>query len=123
MPPPDPAARATGSGPPRIRPYTVNGGRTRPRLALERTTLVKARRTAQHPPQGAAERSAAFGWCQTQTLTITEIASRLRLPVQSVKVLVADLIAEELLMTVAARQEDPKDPDVLEKVLAGLHAL
>lgn len=101
----------------------MNGGRTRPRLALARTTLVRARRTAQHPPQGSAERSATFGWCQTQTLTITEIAGRLRLPVQSVKVLVADLITEELLMTVAARQEDPKDPDVLERVLAGLQTL
>ncbi|MET7783565.1 DUF742 domain-containing protein [Streptomyces mirabilis] len=114
---------AAGGGPLRLRPYTVNDGRTRPRLDLERTTLVRACRTAAHPPQGAPERSDAFELCRTGTLTITEIAGRMRLPVQAVKVLVADLITEKFLMTIAARQANAKDPAILRRVLAGLEAL
>ena len=122
MPAPEHAPQLSGSGPPRLRPYTVNEGRTRPRLDLERTTLVKACRTAPHPPQGAPERSDAFALCRTK-LTITEIAGRMRLPVQAVKVLVADLITEKFLMEIPAQQADAKDPDTLRRVLAGLEAL
>ncbi len=123
MPASEHAPQLSDSGPPRLRPYTVNEGRTRPRLDLERTTLVKACRTATHPPQGAPERSDAFALCRTSKLTITEIAGRMRLPVQAAKVLVADLITERFLMAVPARQADAKDPAVLRRVLAGLEAL
>ncbi|MCX4578876.1 DUF742 domain-containing protein [Streptomyces sp. NBC_01571] len=123
MPTPEHAPHVSGGGPPRLRPYTVNEGRTLPRLDLERTTLVKACRTAPHPPQGAPERSDAFALCRRDKLTITEIAGRMRLPVQAVKVLVADLITEKFLMAIPAQQADAKDPDTLRRVLAGLEAL
>ncbi|WP_330457456.1 DUF742 domain-containing protein [Streptomyces sp. NBC_00820] len=114
---------AAGSGPPRLRPYSVTGGRTHPRVPLERTTVIKAPLMAVPPPPEALERSEAFAMCRAERLTITEIAWRLRLPVQAAKVVVGDLIHEQFLMTVAVDQPDAKAPEVLERVLAGLQAL
>jgi hypothetical protein len=107
-----------------VRPYTMTGGRTRPRNDIAIEAMCTA---VPYPPRDVTtltpEYKAIIGlsreWC-----SVAEISSLLRLPLGVTRVLIADMAHEGLLRV---HQTNPVDgqPDLglLERVLSGLHRL
>lgn len=80
-----------------VRPYLVAGGRTRPvRDGLQIQTLVRALPAAMYAPIRFEQRR-IVELCQAP-LSIAELASALQTPLGVVRVLIADLIAAELVV-------------------------
>lgn len=110
---------------PVVRPYTLTGGRTRP--SGEGFDLVAFVLTVESaPPRNPRlhpEHLAALEVCR-QPLSVAECASRLNLPLGVVRVLLGDLLEEQLIM-VREPSYQMKLPDeyMLEAVLNGLKAL
>jgi hypothetical protein len=106
---------------PRIRPYCLTGGRTASRLSLRVESLV---RTVTPAPDGLApEHEAAVHLCRGNGTPIAEIAARLGLPAQVVKVIVGDLIDRGVLDLPTPTVIDPHDPQLLEALLVHLERL
>lgn len=114
------------SGDPRslVRPYTVTGGRTRPRYDLAIEALVSA---APYPSRDITtltpEYKAIIELCRAWR-SVAEISALLRLPLGVARVLVADMAHEGLLRLHQSRPAD-EQPDLrlLERVLSGLRKL
>ncbi|WP_425453293.1 DUF742 domain-containing protein [Thermomonospora umbrina] len=123
--PGDPAGEAaTGDRRSLVRPYTVTGGRTRPRYDLAIEALVSA---APYPPRDVTtltpEYRAIIDLCRSWR-SVAEVSALLRLPLGVTRVLIADMAHEGLLRLHQARPADAQ-PDVrlLERVLSGLRKL
>ncbi len=109
----------------RVRPYVLTGGRVESDsdLALEAilasTDLGRARLGELH-----LEHEELVRLCQ-DSVSLTELAAHIGLPVQVVRVLAGDLIADGLLEVAAASvyNEDRPDLGLLERVLDGLQSL
>jgi hypothetical protein len=106
-----------------VRPFIVTGGRTRPvdeRLHME--TVVTASPAALSAPLGF-ERRHIVEICQ-RPLSVAEVAASLKVPRGVARVLVADLVAERLLvvherLTLA----DYPSRELLERIRDGVRAL
>ncbi|MCX5215766.1 DUF742 domain-containing protein [Kitasatospora sp. NBC_00240] len=108
------------SGP---RPYVVTGGRTHSTHDLDLASLVKASR-AGHGMTLESEHEHAFTLCLHGPVSVAELAARMRLPVQVVKVLLSDLLsAGAMVPAMPTVTVNPADPILLEALLAGLRAL
>lgn len=109
----------------RVRPYLLTGGRTRSEvdLPLEATLITTEEGTVQRPNL-ALERLSIVDTC-TEPVPVVELAARLNLPLQVVRVLVGDLIAEGLveLQITPTTTTDRPDLALLERVLDGLQNL
>ncbi len=109
----------------RVRPYLLTGGRTKAdiELALE-TTLETTDEGTQARPGLTLERLQIIDVCH-QPIPLVELAARLRLPLQVVRVLVGDLVTEGLLNANAGPRTTSERPDLalLERVLDGLQHL
>jgi hypothetical protein len=106
-----------------VRAYAVTLGRTRPAVPVEPESLVRA---AARPPYDAVspEALAAVRLCAGQALSVAELATLLRLPLQVTKVVVADLLGGGFLVhAMPDRSADGSDPTLLEAVLDGLRNL
>ncbi|HEX2312249.1 MAG TPA: DUF742 domain-containing protein [Thermomonospora sp.] len=121
----DPSAEAaTGDRRSLVRPYTVTGGRTRPRYDLAIEALVSA---APYPPRDVTtltpEYRAIIDLCRSWR-SVAEVSALLRLPLGVTRVLIADMAHEGLLRLHQSRPADAQ-PDVrlLERVLSGLRKL
>jgi hypothetical protein len=102
-----------------VRPYTLTGGRTRARHELNLVSMVRATRQA---PSGHLdpEHSQTLQLCQ-QTVSVAEVAAKLKQPLQVAKVLLSDLIDAGAVTTRApATTADPADRELLEALLDGL---
>jgi hypothetical protein len=110
--------------PPRVRPYAMTGGRTRPtHTDLEIETLVSTTSIGEQTPKLTVEQRAIAALCH-DILSIAEVSARLRLPLGVVRVLVADMADEHLIMVYRPAQAgDPPDLALLERVLYGLHTI
>jgi hypothetical protein len=110
---------------PLVRPYTMTGGRSRPMTSgLSLLTYVE---TLYAPDADLIhlqpEHRAILGMTRT-ALSIAEVAGRLDLPVGVVKVLVGDLIQENLASIFEADATiNPPDDGILQAVIDGLRAL
>jgi hypothetical protein len=119
--PDDPAAGDRRS---LVRPYTVTGGRTRPRYDLAIEALVSA---APYPPRDVTtltpEYRAIIDLCRSWR-SVAEVSALLRLPLGVTRVLIADMAHEGLLRLHQSRPADAQ-PDIrlLERVLSGLRKL
>lgn len=106
-----------------VRPFIVTGGRTRPvdeRLHME--TVVTASPAALSAPLGF-ERRHIVEICQ-RPLSVAEIAAGLRVPLGVARVLVADLVAERLLVIHARLTlADHPSRELLERIRDGVRAL
>ncbi|MCW2889967.1 MAG: hypothetical protein JWL58_6829 [Streptosporangiaceae bacterium] len=106
-----------------VRPFIVTGGRTRPtdeRLRVE--TLVTAVPSALSAPLGF-ERRHIVEICQ-RPLSVAEIASSLGVPIGVVRVVIADLIAERLLIVHDhLGVDDYPSRSLLERIREGVRAL
>jgi Protein of unknown function (DUF742) len=107
-----------------VRPYTVTGGRTKPRYQLQIEAMVTAAQyKARDPLTFSPEYQAILRFCRDWR-SVAEISAVLRLPLGVARILVADMAAEGL---VRVHQTDHKEgrPDLnlLERVLSGLRKL
>jgi Protein of unknown function (DUF742) len=121
------APAATGT-----RPYLLTGGRTEvddPTVAME-TIVVAARHAVRPAPERDAwravrsdEKEAILALCG-RPLSVAEVAAQLRIPLGVARVLVADLIADGLLVSsAAAGHELTQDVALIERLIAGVAAL
>jgi hypothetical protein len=103
-----------------VRPYTVSNGRTKPSVALDMLSMVRATGRALKADL-TPEHSLALDLSRAP-VTVAEIGAHLRLPVAVAKILLSDLIDQG---AVTARPPDPAadpaDRDILQRVLDGLH--
>lgn len=106
-----------------VRPFILTAGRARPldeRLRIE--TLLSATPAALTAPL-AFEHAHIVELCR-QPLSVAEIAAGLRLPVGVARVLIADLVAEHLLVIHAQVVPGVRPPrELLERIRAGVRAL
>jgi hypothetical protein len=107
------------------RPYSWTEGRTRPSVEL----AVEAR--VRTTPRGHAlpQRRASALWTVTQLCvqprSVAEIAAHLAVPLGVARVLVADLLAEDLVVveaTLGADADVDERRQLIERVLDGLRA-
>jgi uncharacterized protein DUF742 len=122
----DPGPSGPAAGDPRslVRPYTVTGGRTRPRYDLAIEALVSA---APYPPRDVStltpEYRAIIDICRSWR-SVAEVSALLRLPLGVARVLIADMAHEGLLRLHQSRPADAQpDLRLLERVLSGLRNL
>ncbi|GIJ24065.1 DUF742 domain-containing protein [Micromonospora lutea] len=110
---------------PVVRPYAVTGGRARPVTGtFDLISLVTATRADVAPEVGLGpEHLAIVGLCQ-RMLSVAEVAAHLDLPVGTVRVLLGDLVARNL---VQIREPNTTvglpDHSIFEAVINGLRAL
>ncbi|MGN9775813.1 DUF742 domain-containing protein [Micromonospora sp. H33] len=110
---------------PVVRPYAVTRGRARPVAGtFDLISLVSATRAAVTPEIGLGpEHVAIVGLCQ-RVQSVAEIAAHLDLPVGTVRVLLGDLMARELVQVREPRTTAGlPDNSVFEAVINGLRAL
>lgn len=109
---------------PLVRPYTITGGRTRPRGDdLTLITLVVTRDPRQTTARMRPEPAAILDLCRDQPLAVAEIAGRLDLPISVVKVLLGDLIEDALILTRAPVAVDAPDVRIIQRVIEGVRRL
>ncbi|MFF9061979.1 DUF742 domain-containing protein [Streptomyces sp. NPDC101213] len=102
-----------------VRPFTVSNGRTRPTVALDLLSQVRATGTTPFDYLGP-EHAQALHLCRTP-VPVAEVAAHLRLPAAVAKVLLADLLDCGALTTKPPEyHHHPTDRALLEAVLDGL---
>jgi Protein of unknown function (DUF742) len=119
---PHPGGQADPDAAQEVRPYVMTAGRTRvgPDVSLETLVVVT--------PAGRCAR-ASFEAAQVlrlcaQRQSVAEVSAHLRLPVGVVRVLVADLIAADLLTATAPPARHlADDVEFLERLILGVAAL
>lgn len=106
------------------RPYLATGGRTRARgtgVAME--TVVVTDRFASPPAALTGfERGRILDACR-RPRSVAEVAALLDLPLTVALVVVDDLVDEGLLVAARASTAQADDVGLLERLLAGVHAL
>ncbi|SCF46753.1 DUF742 domain-containing protein [Micromonospora mirobrigensis] len=110
---------------PVVRPYAVTRGRARPVTGtFDLISLVTATRADATPEAGLGpEHLAIVGLCQRMQ-SVAEVAAHLDLPVGTIRVLLGDLVARELVQVREPRATGGvPDDSVFEAVINGLRAL
>jgi hypothetical protein len=104
---------------PRVRPYAMTGGRTRP----THDDLVSTTSVREPTPKLTVEQRAIAALCH-DLLSIAEVSAQLHLPLGVIRVLVGDMADEHLVIVYRpAHPGDRPDLDLLERVLYGLHTI
>jgi hypothetical protein len=107
------------------RPYTVTGGRTRLRGQGQFDLVDTVTRTANRvdSTDQSPERSRILELCQVP-VTVAELSSAVGLPLGVVRVVLDDLLHENLVeVTASAPRGQVTDLGLLQKVLSGLRSL
>jgi hypothetical protein len=105
------------------RPYTVTGGRTRPRGERQFDLIDIVVVTGAEPGEAFSagpEHGHILSLCQRPTL-VAELTAAVGLPLGLVRVLLADLLYEDLISV--SRQAQRTDRRLLQRVLDSLKAL
>lgn len=121
--PAPPAAPGASEEAPAVRPFMLTEGR----VAADASLPVEAQIVATREGLGALgalafERRAIVEACGTP-LSLAEVAVRLRLHLNVVRVLAGDLRANRLLAVHVPRADTSSDIDVLRRVIDGLRAI
>ncbi|MCX4815235.1 DUF742 domain-containing protein [Streptomyces sp. NBC_01239] len=106
-----------------VRPYTVTGGRTRSDHAdVELIALI----TTVRPPTRAQRlqpvQHALLGLCR-RPMALVEVAARLDLPVAVIRVLLGDLLDNELISVSSPSAAGAPDARFLQAVIDGIRRL
>lgn len=108
------------------RPYMLTGGRTRPRSSewkFDLSDMVARTARAMDASYFIPERSRIMQLCYSPT-SVAELSAGVGLPLGVVRVLLDDLLHENLIeIRVAAQRGIVTDMNLLSKVLSGLRAL
>jgi hypothetical protein len=110
---------------PVARPYTVTGGRTRPSVELRFDLIDVVGWTGKQvdPMSVSYEGRQILELCQ-RPITVADLASALSLPLGVVRVLLGDLVHDNLVdIRVHAPTGRVTDQRLLARVLAGIRAL
>jgi DNA-directed RNA polymerase specialized sigma24 family protein len=110
---------------PVVRPYTLTGGRSRPITGgLSLLTQVEALYAPEADLLNLQPEHRAILTMTRTALSMAEIAARLDLPVGVVRVLIGDLLHENLVSTFESDSAvNPPDENILQAVIDGLRAL
>jgi hypothetical protein len=109
---------------PLLRPYQMTGGRTTPRdptLALEAQVIADADALA-NPFALRFEHREVVTAAQ-DAVSVAELGALLRLHLQVIRVLVADLAAAGHLRVLRPQRTAATDPAMIERVIRGLSAI
>lgn len=117
---------ATGSEPgpraPRVRPYTITGGRTRPHVTLAVETLVQTASALDVPSAGIPEEQRAICRLCVMPISVAEVSARIDLPLGVTRVVLDDMARGGLVVLHLASDDRPSR-ELLERVLDGLQRL
>jgi hypothetical protein len=110
-----------------VRPYARTGGRTRPVHDFDLEALVVTTVTDLDPAMESAlspEHGTVIELCE-ETISVAEIAARLRTPLGVARVIIADMVELGLVevLGTANASGDERDPAFLRRVLSGLQRL
>jgi Protein of unknown function (DUF742) len=107
------------------RPYTVTGGRTRPRVELRFDLIdVVAWSGTQVDPMSISYEGRRILEMSQVPITVADLASQLALPLLTVRVLLGDLVHDGLIdIRVATPKGRVTDQRLLARVLAGIRNL
>ncbi|WP_329011894.1 DUF742 domain-containing protein [Micromonospora rifamycinica] len=110
---------------PVVRPYAVTRGRARPVTgSFDLISLVTATRTTVVEEGGLGPEHVAIVALTQHIQSVAEVAARLDLPVGTVRVLLGDLVARDLVRVQEPREPSGvKDESIYEAVINGLRAL
>jgi hypothetical protein len=122
----EPAPAGASSDHPLVRPYTMTGGRTRPRYPLAIEALVSTTATPLQVQGQLPEHQRICDLC-LEIKSVAEISALLTIPLGVARILVADLAEAGLVAIHQPGGDENADgqPDVtlLERVLSGLRKL
>ncbi|GAA4670539.1 MULTISPECIES: DUF742 domain-containing protein [Amycolatopsis] len=113
-------------GPSLARPYAWTEGRTRPAVELAIEALVQTTPEGQSVPFNRASPLSVVTQLCLQPRSMAEIAAYMSVPLQVVRVLVADLLASGWVIvrdTLSEHATWDERHDLLERVLSGLRTL
>lgn len=106
-----------------IRPYTVTGGRTQSaRADIELIALVSTVRPPTRAQRLQPEQHKLLALCRKPT-ALVEIAAYLDLPVAAVRVLLGDLLDNELISVSSPSAAGAPDARFLQAVIDGIRRL
>jgi hypothetical protein len=108
----------------RLRPYQMTGGRTvpvDPTLAIEAQVVAAAGALA--TPQALRYEHRDVVSAARSPVSVAELGALLRLHLQVIRVLVADLAAAGHLRVLRPQMSVAKDPAMIERVIRGLSAI
>lgn len=103
-----------------VRPYLITGGRTRPVDDLPLEAMVQSTEAATTEANRLRFEPRRVVELCDEPLSIAEVAARLGLPLGVARVLVADLVADQLLRVHLTATADGPNVDLLERLLDGL---
>jgi len=109
-----------------VRPYAVTRGRTEPQRDIPiEAVLVASQAAVQEARFAGHDKYRIAVLCEPQAQSLAEIAAYCGLPLGVTRVLVADMVAEQLLIlhSAAPKQGFMERMDLLERVLSGLRKL
>lgn len=109
---------------PLVRPYTMTGGRTRPRYELAVEALVSTTFPGRDFSSFLPELRAICELCR-EVRSVAEISALMRMPLGVVRVLISDLANDGVVHVHQTPGQEGGQPDLalLERVLSGLHRL
>ncbi|MET7682489.1 DUF742 domain-containing protein [Streptomyces sp. NPDC005423] len=106
-----------------IRPYTVTGGRTQAvRADIELISLVSTVRPPTRAQRLQPEQHRLLSLCRRPT-ALVEIAAYLDLPVAAVRVLLGDLLDNDLISVTSPSAAGSPDARFLQAVIDGIRRL
>ena len=109
-----------------VRPYAVTRGRTEPQRNIPiEAVLVASQAAVQEARFAGHDKYRIAVLCEPRAQSLAEIAAHCRLPLGVARVLVADMVADGLLMlhSAAPKEGFTERMDLLERVLSGLRKL
>jgi hypothetical protein len=109
---------------PMVRLYALTGGRGRPAEFLDIIALVHANTHPEDDLTLSPEQAMILNLCRDRTLSVAEIAARAGLPLNVIRVLLADLLdARHIQVTHPTPPGRLPNDQILREVLNGLRAL
>ncbi|MEW9534719.1 DUF742 domain-containing protein [Microbispora sp. NPDC049125] len=107
-----------------VRPFTVTGGRTAPRMQLALEALVSSATATHYDLSGRPPEHRAISALCRQVRSVAEVSALLRIPLGVARVVISDMAAEGLVHVHQPQLDAGKpDRDLLERVLSGLRRL
>jgi hypothetical protein len=118
-------ARSPDRAPRRLRAYALTQGRTHADADLGLDAMLTASQPAPGPGGGSPEQLRILQLCGTAPQTLADLSAALDLPVQVVRVLLAELVAAGTLAVTGVDRALPPHHDLalLEEVLDGIESL
>jgi hypothetical protein len=109
-----------------VRPYAVTRGRTEPRRDIPiEAVLVASQAAVQESRFAGHDKYRIAVLCEPKAQSLAELSALLRHPLGVMRVLVADMVADGLLVlhSAAPKTGFTERMDLLERVLSGLRKL